>query len=55
MLQRRLEVGFARAGRIMDQLERMGIVGRDRGSKAREVLMDELQVEDLVRRLEEGY
>jgi len=55
MLQRRLEVGFARAGRIMDQLERMGIVGRDRGSKAREVLMDEVQVEDLCRRLEEGY
>jgi DNA segregation ATPase FtsK/SpoIIIE, S-DNA-T family len=55
MLQRRLEVGFARAGRLMDQLERMGIVGRDRGSKAREVLMDEVQVEDLCRRLEEGY
>jgi len=54
MLQRRLEIGFARAGRLMDQLERMGIVGRDRGSKAREVLLDELQVEDLVRRLEEG-
>ena len=54
MLQRRMEIGFARAGRIMDQLERMGIVGRDRGSKAREVLMDELQVEDLLRRLEEG-
>lgn len=55
MLQRRMEIGFARAGRMMDQLERMGIVGKDRGSKAREVLMDELQVEDLIRRLEEGY
>ncbi len=55
MLQRRLEIGFARAGRLMDQLERMGIVGRDRGSKAREVLLDEAQVEDLCRRLEEGY
>lgn len=55
MLQRRMEIGFARAGRLMDQLERMGIVGRDRGSKAREVLMDELQVEDLLRRLEDGY
>lgn len=55
MLQRRMEIGFARAGRMMDQLERMGIVGKDRGSKAREVLMDELQVEDLLRRLEEGY
>jgi len=55
MLQRRMEIGFARAGRMMDQLERMGIVGKDRGSKAREVLMDELQVEDLLRRLEDGY
>jgi len=55
MLQRRMEIGFARAGRLMDQLERMGIVGKDRGSKAREVLMDELQVEDLLRRLEDGY
>lgn len=55
MLQRRMEIGFARAGRLMDQLERMGIVGRDRGSKAREVLMDELQVEDLLRRLEDGF
>jgi S-DNA-T family DNA segregation ATPase FtsK/SpoIIIE len=55
MLQRKLEIGFARAGRLIDQLERMGIVGKDRGSKAREVLMDEMQIEDLVRRLEEGY
>jgi S-DNA-T family DNA segregation ATPase FtsK/SpoIIIE len=55
MLQRKMEIGFARAGRLMDQLERMGIVGKDRGSKARELLMDELQVEDLLRRLEDGY
>lgn len=54
MLQRKMEIGFARAGRLMDQLERMGIVGKDRGSKARELLMDELQVEDLIRRLEDG-
>jgi len=53
MLQRRLEIGFARAGRLMDQLERMGVVGRDRGSKAREVLLDEVQVEDLIRRVED--
>ena len=52
MLQRSLEVGFARAGRLMDQLERMGIVTPDRGSNPREVLMDEVQVEKLVKRIE---
>ena len=51
MLQRRMEIGFARAGRLMDQMERFGIVGKDRGSKAREVLIDEVQLEDLLRRL----
>ncbi len=39
MLQRRLKLGYNRAGRIMDQLEVMGVVGPNEGSKAREVLM----------------
>jgi S-DNA-T family DNA segregation ATPase FtsK/SpoIIIE len=44
LLQRRLKVGYARAGRIMDMLEQKGVVGPPDGSRPREVLAD---IEDL--------
>jgi S-DNA-T family DNA segregation ATPase FtsK/SpoIIIE len=39
LLQRRMKLGYNRAGRLMDQLEAAGIVGPNLGSKAREVLI----------------
>ena len=46
LIQRKLEIGFNRAGRIMDQLCRMGIVGEQEGSKPRQVLCaDEADLE----------
>jgi S-DNA-T family DNA segregation ATPase FtsK/SpoIIIE len=45
-IQRRLSLGYARAGRIMDQLQAVGIVGPADGSKPREVLVfDERELE----------
>ncbi|WP_058270412.1 DNA translocase FtsK [Olsenella massiliensis] len=46
-LQRRLKVGYARAGRIMDMLEAKGVVGPPDGSKPREVLLDKDSLEQL--------
>ena len=53
-LQRRLKVGYARAGRIMDMLEQKGVVGPPDGSKPREVLLDIDGLEEL-RQAEEAY
>lgn len=46
-LQRRLSVGYSRAGRIMDLLEEKGIVGPPNGSKPREVLVDPMELETI--------
>lgn len=54
MIQRRLKLGFNRAGRIMDQLENTGIVGQSEGSKARQVLFtDEAELETFLKSLKE--
>ena len=54
LLQRKLKIGYNRAGRIVDQMEMLGIIGASRGSKAREVLIPDLvALENFLRTLNE--
>lgn len=56
LIQRKLKLGYNRAGRLIDQLEAAGIVGAFEGSKAREVLIkDELSLEQLLNDLKEKH
>ena len=43
LLQRRLRLGYARAGRLIDEMEQMGVVGPHEGSKPRQVLITHQQ------------
>ena len=56
LIQRKMKLGYNRAGRLIDQLEAAGIVGPFEGSKAREVLVkDELSLEQLLNQLKEKH
>lgn len=55
LLQRRLKLGYNRAGRIIDQLEAAGIIGQFEGSKARQVLItDEMSLEQFLKEINEN-
>ena len=47
LLQRKFRIGYSRAGRLIDELESMGIVSNYSGSKARDVLVDHSYIEEI--------
>ena len=47
-LQRRFRIGYTRAGRLMDTMERLGIVGPAEGAKPRDILVDKEQLSDIL-------
>lgn len=53
-LQRRFRIGYTRAGRLMDSMERLGIVGPAEGAKPRDILMDKLKARDLFEQMKNG-
>jgi S-DNA-T family DNA segregation ATPase FtsK/SpoIIIE len=48
LIQRKMKLGYNRAGRLIDQMESLGIVGPFEGSKARQVLVDEYRLEQII-------
>lgn len=54
MLQRKLKLGYARAARIMDELEEMGVIGPSEGSKPRKVLMTKMQLDERRARMQDS-
>lgn len=53
-LQRRFRIGYTRAGRLMDSMERLGIVGPADGAKPREIRMDKMKAQELFETMKNG-